>query len=90
MRRQRRGRDRARERPGPERPTSRYRGWMASTVLESEPSRRAMALATAIILGGTTYLALRYKKPIIRAATPLALSLGVQPLARVLTRLGVV
>jgi hypothetical protein len=61
-----------------------------STVAEVEPSGRAVAIATAIILGGTTYLALRYKRPIIRAAAPLALTLGVQPLAKVLTRLGVV
>ncbi len=62
----------------------------STTVTEVEPSGRAIAIATAIILGGTTYLTLRYKRPIIRAAAPLALTLGVQPLARVLTRLGVV
>ncbi len=64
---------------------------MDTTVVESadEPSRTAMALATAIILGGTTFLGLRYKRPIVRAATPLALALGVRPLAKVLTRLGV-
>ena len=62
----------------------------STTVAEVEPSGRAIAIATAIILGGSTYLALRYKRPIIRAAAPLALTLGVQPLARVLTRLGVV
>jgi hypothetical protein len=61
-----------------------------TTVAETEPSGRAVAIATAIILGGTTYLALRYKRPIIRAATPLVLTLGVRPLAKVLTRIGVV
>jgi hypothetical protein len=59
-------------------------------VVETEPSSRATAIATAILLGGTTYLALRYKRPIIRAATPLVLALGVRPLAKTLTRLGVV
>ncbi len=69
-----------------------YRGRMDTTLVETQdgPSGAAMALATAIILGGTTYLALRYKRPIIRAATPLALTIGVRPLAKALTRLGVV
>jgi hypothetical protein len=62
---------------------------METAVVESEPSGRSIALATAIILGGTTYLAIRYKRPIIRAVAPLALTLGVRPLAKVLTRLGV-
>jgi hypothetical protein len=62
---------------------------METAVVESEPSGRSIALATAIILGGTTYLAIRYKRPIIRAVTPIALTLGVRPLAKVLTRLGV-
>jgi hypothetical protein len=62
----------------------------STTAVEVEPSGRSIAIATAILLGGTTYLAIRYKRPIIRAATPLVLTLGVRPLAKVLTRLGVV
>jgi hypothetical protein len=65
---------------------------MAKTLIgyPSEPSRKAMLVASAILAGASSYVIAKNRAPIVRAAAPVMTTLLVRPLAIYLTNLGII